>query len=60
MRLDLFTRWSGGLHLPWAHVLAAGLPAGGHVMTLRVAAPAADAPQRRAVRIAHFLVSGGG
>jgi sialidase-1 len=55
-RQDLFTRWSGGLHLPWAYVLAAGLPSAEHVLVVRVAQPLASAKGRSAVRIAHFLV----
>jgi sialidase-1 len=55
-RQDLFTPWSAGLHLPWAYVLAAGLPSGEHGLVLRVAMPLASAKGRSAVRIAHFLV----
>lgn len=55
-RQDLFTPWSAGLHLPWAYVLAAGLPSGEHGLVLRIAKPLASAKGRSAVRIAHFLV----
>jgi sialidase-1 len=54
---NLFTRWSGGLHLPWAQVLAADLAPGKHEMQLRVT-PATDARSKgRAVRIIYFLAN---
>ena len=30
--LDLFTQWSGGLHLPWAHILAGDLEPGDYTI----------------------------
>ena len=58
-RVDLFTRWSGGLHLPWAHVLAAELEPGAHRLELRVADEKHARSLGHAVRIAHFLVDHG-
>lgn len=53
----LYTPWSGGLHLPWAHVLAAGLTPGAHTLELRTT-PAVDARSKGcAVRIMHFLAN---
>lgn len=55
-RVDLFTRWSRGLHLPWSHVLAAGLRDGDHALRLRTAERTAG-PGGSAVRIARFLAT---
>jgi sialidase-1 len=55
-RVDLHTRWSDGLHLPWSHVLAAGLPRAPHTLRLRSAARDAG-PGGTAVRIVRFLCS---
>lgn len=59
-RVDLHTRWSGELHLPWSHVLAAGLDDAGHRLRLRPAGRSgASGPVGHAARILHFLVAGG-
>ena len=55
---DLYTKWSGHLHLPWATVLAAGLPPGEHALLLRVASNRNEKSKGTAVRIVHFLVNG--
>ncbi len=55
---DLYTKWSAKLHLPWAQVLAAGLPDGPHDLQLRVAASHNEKSKGTAVRIIHFLVNG--
>jgi lysophospholipase L1-like esterase len=34
-KLDLFTRWSSHLHIPWAYILDAELESGTHVLILR-------------------------
>lgn len=57
-KLDLFTRWSPTLHLPWAQVLAGALAAGEHELVLRVAATHDAKSKGHAVRIIHFLVNG--
>ncbi len=54
---DLFTAWSGGLHLPWSHVLGAGLTADEHELRLRVEPRAAGTRGAHAARIVHFLVA---
>ncbi|MCL4194097.1 MAG: hypothetical protein KJZ87_20335, partial [Thermoguttaceae bacterium] len=56
-RRDLYTQWSGGLHLPWAQVLAAELPPGEHELELRIGSEANPQSKGHAVRIAHFLVN---
>ena len=56
-RVDLFTRWSGGLHLPWSHVLEAGLADGSHTLRLRVA-ERSEGRGGNAVRIARLLING--
>jgi len=54
---DLFTRWSGGLHLPWIHVLAAELSRGEHRLELRIAAKKNPRSKGHACRIVHFAVN---
>lgn len=54
---DLFSPWSGGLHLPWAQMLVADLPPGDHVLTLTVSTASNPASGGHAVRIVHFLVN---
>jgi lysophospholipase L1-like esterase len=53
--LDLYTRWSGRLHLPWAQLLAEDLPPGDHVLQLRVSDQAHPQSVGHAVRIVNFL-----
>ncbi len=55
--VDLFTRWSRGLHLPWAYVLTSELEAGEHVVTLRVGEAKHPDSQGYAVRITYWLVN---
>ncbi|HUT24885.1 MAG TPA: SGNH/GDSL hydrolase family protein [Sumerlaeia bacterium] len=54
---DLFTKWSSGLHLPWAQVLDADLDPGRHELTLRTANGKNPGSAGHAVRIAHLLVN---
>lgn len=54
---DLYTHWSGQLHLPWTIMLAADLADQPHVLTLRVAPTAHPHSRGHAVRIVHFLVN---
>ena len=56
-KLDLYTRWSERLHLPWAQVLASGLRDGPHEMVLRIGAEKNPQSKGHAVRIQHFLVN---
>jgi len=52
-RQELYTRWSRGLHLPWAYILEGDLAAGKHELRLRSVAGAKGS----AVRIMHFLLN---
>ncbi len=54
---DLFTHWSGGLHIPWAFVLAADLSQGKHELELRVAEKSNEKSKGHAVRIVYFLAN---
>jgi lysophospholipase L1-like esterase len=54
---ELYTQWSGGLHLPWAVVLAAGLTDGRHQLEWRIAGNHDPRSKGGAVRIVHFLVN---
>ena len=55
--LDLFTQWSGGLHLPWAHVLAGDLEPGDYTLTVRIVKERNPASKGHACRIVHLLVN---
>jgi sialidase-1 len=56
--VDLMTRWSNALHLPWAKMLAAGLTPGKHRLELVTEKSPTNPKPRSAVRIVHFLVNG--
>jgi pimeloyl-ACP methyl ester carboxylesterase/lysophospholipase L1-like esterase len=49
---DTFTPWSGGLHLPWALMLEAGLKPGPHTLKVRIAESS-----RPALRVRWLLVN---
>ena len=51
---ETLTRWSSGLHLPWALVLGAALSDGPHTLEIRPAQPA----ENRSIRIHHLLING--
>ena len=55
--IETFTRWSSGLHLPWAVVLADGLPPGRHTVRVRVAADHDAKGAGTAVRVFHLLAN---
>jgi ubiquinone/menaquinone biosynthesis C-methylase UbiE/lysophospholipase L1-like esterase len=57
-RLDQFTKWSDGLHIPWAYILAADLKPGEHKLVLRTAAEKNPQSKGHAARIVKFLVNG--
>jgi len=54
---DLFTRWSGGLHIPWVHVFKADLDGGEHVLDVRVADKKSQRSKGHVCRIVHLLVN---
>ncbi|HEY3376002.1 MAG TPA: SGNH/GDSL hydrolase family protein [Armatimonadota bacterium] len=55
---DLFTPWSGGLHLPWAYVLDDELPLDTHTLTLRLTDQHHPNSKGTAARLVYFLVNG--
>jgi hypothetical protein len=57
---ELYTKWSKNLHLPWAQVLAAGLPPGRHELELKISSSKNSQSKGNAVRIVNFLVNGEG
>ncbi|MFS1524258.1 GDSL-type esterase/lipase family protein [Microbulbifer sp. 2304DJ12-6] len=56
-RLDLFTEWSGGLHIPWAYMLDAELAEGKHSVFIKVRQEKNQHSRGHAIRIAHVLVN---
>lgn len=52
---DLFTPWSAGLHIPWAHMLATDLAPGPHELTLKVGSKPNPKSKGTAVHIFYFL-----
>ena len=54
---NLYTTWSGWLHLPWAQVLNADLAPGQHELVLKVTDKSDSRSKGTAVRIMHFLVN---
>ena len=54
---DLFTKWSGRLHLPWAYVLASELERGKHTLAVRIAADRNSRSKGHACRVVHLLVN---
>ena len=55
--VDLYTLWSGGLHLPWAYVLAPELDPGKHRLNVRIGKTNNGQSKGHAARIAYFLVN---
>ncbi len=55
--LDVFTKWSGGLHIPWAYVLTSELKSGKHVLHLKIAETKNERSQGNVLRIVNFLVN---
>ncbi len=55
--VDLFTKWSKGLHLPWVHVLEAELDVGVHELKVRIATDRNSASEGTACRIVNLLVN---
>ncbi len=53
--LDLFTRWSKGLHLPWYLILGDGLAPGKHLLRLQVSDQHNEQSKGTACRIVYFL-----
>ena len=55
--LDLYTKWSGQLHLPWYLILGSGLKEGKHTLQLKISAEKNSKSKGNACRIVHFLVN---
>ncbi len=55
---DLFTRWSGGLHIPWAYVLADELEPQQHTLHVRIAENHNPKSKGNACRVVHLLING--
>ncbi len=55
--IDLYTQWSGGLHLPWYLVLADGLAPGKHTLKVQIAPQKNIASKGNACRVVHLLVN---
>lgn len=55
--LDTYTPWSGGLHLPWAVILADDLSSGEHTLTLTLSEKRNPKATGTALRVVYFLVS---
>lgn len=55
--VDQFTRWSAGLHIPWAYMLDAELPQGEHELVLRTTARKNEKSQGHAARIVAFMAN---
>ena len=55
--LDLYTHWSGQLHLPWYYVLDAELENGKHSLTIKINDDKNPKSNGNACRIKHFFVN---
>ena len=56
-RLDQFTQWSGGLHIPWAYMLDTELEPTKHKLTLRTTEVKNPRSKGNALRIVKFLAN---
>ncbi len=54
--VNLYTKWSGMLHLPWFILFGSGLAPGRHVLQLRISGEKDPDSNGYACRIVHFLV----
>jgi len=55
--IDLYTQWSGMLHLPWYVLLGSDLKNGNHVLKIRISEQKNKASKGNACRIVNFLVN---
>lgn len=56
-KIDLYTQWSGGLHLPWYLMLSEELQDKKHTLTIRTITEKNSKSKGNACRILHFLVN---
>ncbi|MCC8410231.1 SGNH/GDSL hydrolase family protein [Mucilaginibacter sp. UR6-1] len=54
---DLYTEWSGFLHLPWYIMLGRGLKNGDHTLQIKISADKSDKSKGNACRIVNFLIN---
>jgi len=59
-KIDLFTRWSENLHLPWYLMLGQSLNEKKHTLRVRILTEKNQKSKGNACRILHFLVNDGG
>ncbi len=55
--VDQFTKWSAGLHIPWAYMLDADLPQGEHELVLRTTAQKNKKSKGYAARIVAIMAN---
>ena len=55
--LDQFTKWSDGLHIPWAYMLAVDLTPGKHRLVLKMSTQKNAKSKGHAARIQQFMVN---
>lgn len=56
-KLNLFTKWSKNLHLPWYYTLATGLPKEEHLLEMRIAETKDKRSTGNACRVRYFYVN---
>ena len=56
--LNLYTKWSGQLHLPWYYTLGSGLSSRPHLLELRITSEKDIRSRGNACRIRYFFVNG--
>ena len=57
VKLNLFTRWSKHLHLPWFYTLASGLSKEEHLLEMRIAEIKDKRSTGNACRVRYFYVN---
>jgi hypothetical protein len=56
-KIDLYTQWSSGLHLPWYLLLGSGLTEAPHKLRLRISGDRNPQSKGTSCRIVHFLLN---
>lgn len=56
-QIDLYTKWSKSLHLPWYLLLDSDLTSGSHQLQLKISGTKNENSKGNSARIAHFLVN---
>ncbi len=56
-KLNLFTKWSKALHLPWYYTLGTGLSEGRHLLELKIIEDKDDRSSGRTCRIRYFYTN---